>query len=476
MLYLDYAVQEHGTATLNIFLVTSYELKLLLRGFLLPACLVVFFADIIISLVDVERSGSFNTIPSSVMLIVGTIIMLKLLLYTRLEKTEIHRFRFIFLTLIFWLVGALIYVYYQFFVGIPAPFPSIADLFYLTAAAFLSFHLFSILRLKRNIMKANSFVYLGFLGCIFPIYLLADAIYNYEQYYPDSPIEFVTNAAYYISDAILIFPCIPIILYTRKNDPFIFHWLLIALSVFVIVATDMAYNFSALDDEFLQNTEWLWSFFYTFAYILLIASIMWFSKLKQMLEYKKFSESLKNEQEMGLDRDNSANDFVEEFDNSNETLRAMKKITEKAEEQVDVLIPQYIISKKEIINFINILVELKRKNKSLNIRILLPSTKFEEEEEEIPSNTPPYPAIAESFNSPAMSIQYFDSPLNSNEIVSILDTDRLYILGLGSENTSYQNRFLIQHVNNESKTQVYSVLFERMWLLEKSLDFGQISK
>ena len=466
-------MQDHSTATSNILLVTSYELKLLLRGFLLPACLVVFFADIIISLVDVERSGSFNTIPSSVMLIVGTIIMLKLPLYTRLEKTEIHRFRFIFLTLIFWLVGALIYVYYQFFAGIPAPFPSIADLFYLPAAAFLSFHLFSILRLKRNIMKAKSIVYLGFLGCIFPIYLLGDAIYNYEQYYPDSLTEFVTNVAYYITDAVLIFPCIPIILYTPKNDPFIFHWLLIALSVFVIVATDMAYNFIASDDELIQNTEWLLSFFYTFGYILLIVSIMWFSKLKQMLEYKKFSESLKNEQEMALDRRNSANDFVEEFDNSYETLRAMKNITEKSEKQIDILFAQYIIPKKEIIKFINILVELTRKNKSLNIRILLPSPKFEEEE--ISSNTP-YPSIADFFYLPAMSIKYFDSPLNSNEIVSILDAEHLYILGLESENTSYQNRFLIQHVNSESKIQVYSVLFERMWLLEKSLDFGQISK
>ena len=58
---------------------------------------------------------------------------------------------------------------------------------------------------------------------------------------------------------------------------------------------------------------------------------------------------------MDLDRNNSANDFAEEFEDLNETLRAMKKITEKAEEQVDLLIPQYIISKKEIINFINIL-------------------------------------------------------------------------------------------------------------------------
>jgi hypothetical protein len=65
-------------------------------------------------------------------------------------------------------------------------------------------------------MKANSFVYLGLLACIFPIYFLVDAIYNYEQYYPDSPLEFVTNAAYYIMDAVMIFPCIPIILSTPK--------------------------------------------------------------------------------------------------------------------------------------------------------------------------------------------------------------------------------------------------------------------
>jgi hypothetical protein len=456
-------MQDDSTAASKILIVTSYELKLLLRGFLLPACLGAFLAYIIIFFIDVERSGAFNTIPMSVVPIVGTIIVLKLLLYTRLEKTEIHRFRFIFLTLICLSIGGLIYVYYQFFAGIPAPFPSIADFFYLSAAVFLSFHLFSILRLKRNILKANSFVYLGFLACIFPIYLLGDAIYNYEQYYPDSPIEFVTNAAYYISDAVLIFPCIPILLYTPKNDPFIFHWLLIASSVFVIVASDMAYNFSALNDEFLQNTEWLWSFFYTFAYILLIASIIWFSKLKQMLEYKKFSESLRNEEERALDRSSSANDFVVEFEISDEFLRAMKNITEKAEKQIDILFAQYIISKKETIKFINILVELTRKNKSLNIRILLPSPKFKEIE-----------SMFDRISS--MSIKYFDSPLNSNEIVSILDEDHLYILGLESENTSHQNRFLMHYTNSESKIQVYSVLFERMWLMEKSLDFGQISK
>jgi hypothetical protein len=89
-------MQDLNTASSKILFVTSYELKLLLRGFLLPACLGALLAYIIIFFIDVERSGPFNTIPMTVVPVVGTIIVLKLLLYTKLEKTEIHRFRFIF--------------------------------------------------------------------------------------------------------------------------------------------------------------------------------------------------------------------------------------------------------------------------------------------------------------------------------------------------------------------------------------------
>jgi hypothetical protein len=57
----------------------------------------------------------------------------------------------------------------------------------------------------------------------------------------------------------------------------------------------------------------------------------------------------------------------------------------------------------------------------------------------------------------------------------MLDEQHLYIVGFESGNTSDQNRYFVQHVNNESKIEVYTVLFERMWLLEKSVDFEQIS-
>jgi predicted CoA-binding protein len=113
-------------------------------------------------------------------------------------------------------------------------------------------------------------------------------------------------------------------------------------------------------------------------------SILWFSKIKQILEYKKFSESLKNEQEDDLDNNNSAIDVVEKFENSNQILRTMRSVTERAERQIDILFAQYLIQKNEIIKFINFLVGMTRKNKILNIRILLPSPKFDNKD--IPSH------------------------------------------------------------------------------------------
>jgi hypothetical protein len=276
-------------------------------------------------------------------------------------------------------------------------------------------------------------------------------------------VEFVVNVAYYITDAVVIFPCIPIILYSPKNDPFIFHWILITLSVFILVAADLGYTFNAsINDELLKNIEWLWSFIFSIGYILLSASILWFSKIKQILEYKKFSESLRIEQEGDSDLVNSTNNFIARIENSDQILRTMRSVTEKAEKQIDILVAQYIIPRNEIFKFIKILVELTRKNKSLNIRILLPSPKYDEDD--IPSNV----------NS-NISIKYFDRPLSANEITSILDMDHSYILGFESENTNDQNRYFLQHLNSESQNRVYTVLFERMWLLEKSVDFEQIS-
>ena len=137
----------------------------------------------------------------------------------------------------------------------------------------------------------------------------------------------------------------------------------------------------------------------------------------------------------------------------------MRDVAQEAEKHIDILFTQYIIQKKEIIKFINMLTDMVKKNRLLNIRILLPSPKLREED--IPSSI-----------SSNISVKYFDSPLNSNEIATIIDRNSMYILGSASANTTNLVQYFIQQVKNESKLQVYAVLFEKMWLLEKSVDFG----
>jgi hypothetical protein len=47
----------------------------------------------------------------------------------------------------------------------------------------------------------------------------------------------------------------------------------------------------------------------------------------------------------------------------------------------------------------------------------------------------------------------------------------MYILGSESDNVINRDRYFIQQEVNESKILVAMALFERMWMLEKSVNF-----
>ena len=68
------------------------------------------------------------------------------------------------------------------------------------------------------------------------------------------------------------------------------------------------------------------------------------------------------------------------------------------------------------------------RKETVNIRILLPSSKFDEKD------------VLLNINS-NVSVKYFDSPLSSNEVTSILDNELMYIMGSESENTDNLNRY-----------------------------------
>jgi hypothetical protein len=191
----------------------------------------------------------------------------------------------------------------------------------------------------------------------------------------------------------------------------------------------------------------------------LTVSILWFSKIKEILEYKKLSLILQNEQKKDLSGNKLTNEYVEKLENSNEILRSIINITEKTDKYLDILFAQYIIQQREVIKIIDILTNITKKNKILKVRILLPSSKFNKKD-------------ISSYSNPNLLIEYFDRHLSSNTITIIQDNEFMYVLTSESENTNDYSRYYIESVNNESKRLVYTTLFERLWLLEKSIDFG----
>jgi hypothetical protein len=291
------------------------------------------------------------------------------------------------------------------------------------------------------------------------MYFLIDNISHFEDYYQNYILEFVVNALYYATDTVVVFPCIPILFGLRKNDPFKFHWFLIALSVLVLVAADQAYTFIAtVNEDLLTNIEWLLSFFYSIGYLLLSTSILWFNKIKQILEYKKFSERLRYNLEDDMDISNHENEMKVIVEDSNQVSAKLLSIAGKAIEQMDILFTEYVIKKTDIIELIKTLVKITKKNNSLNIRILLPSPRLAEDDV--------------LFASSRIAIKYFDRDLKTKTVTSILDSQFMYVVGSESDKTDNQSRFYIQEVINEPKIHVSVVLFERMWMLEKSVDFG----
>ncbi|HJT85065.1 MAG TPA: hypothetical protein VJ697_11330 [Nitrososphaeraceae archaeon] len=174
---------------------------------------------------------------------------------------------------------------------------------------------------------------------------------------------------------------------------------------------------------------------------------------------KKLFDILRSDQEDNLLSKNQANEFKEYILGSSQALGSIINVAEKTKEQLDILFTQYVIQKRDILKLINTLVKMTRNNSLLNIRILLPSPKLDEED--VPSNI--YPNI---------SIKYFDRRLSEDRITTILDSKFMYIMGSNPDHGDDLDRFFIQGINDEPKILTAVALFERMWMLEKSVDFG----
>ena len=463
-----------GNKVINeLLLETKNEFKRFLTKILVPSIFVILFVYVIISFTDPDDSLSYNSFPTAFILGIGSIISIKIFFYTILEKHEIKKLVAASLFIIISFVAEIIYVYQQFVLEISVPYPSYADILYLSTNLFLSYHLISsIISLKREKnLKVSYIVLINLLISIIPIYITLYIIINSGMDIVDDTISFVTDLFYYILDLLMLAPSIFIVLNLNKNNPFIFHWLSITVGITFLTIADLGYTYTdQISEELILKTHTIWNIFYAIAYILLIAGIFWYVKIKHILYDKEVNNILKNVQvfykSLSKHEINHHDDiahkieFDEHIKGNEEIFKTMIELLQRAEKDINILFTKksfLVINKtKEIFDFVN---QITDKKKYPHVRILAPLSENRNIIDQILSK-----------KTEQIQVQYFERPINFDAIIFLVDNKLLFIIDIKPEadDNNNENFYNARYTNNSSNILIYTNLFERIWLSEVS--------
>ena len=460
----------HGNKVRDeLILETRNKFKQFLTKILFPSITFFVLIHLIISLTDPDNSLSYDSFPTAFILAIGSIISIKVLFYTRLERHEIKKLIGASLFIIISFVGEIIYVYQQFVLEISIPYPSIADILYLSSNLFLIYHLMtSLISLKEDKhIKLSYIILINFLISIIPIYITLNIIIDSGLSIVNDATFFVTDLLYYILDILMLAPSIFIVLNLNRNNPFIFHWLSITLGITFITLGDLGYTYSAqLSEEFIIKTHTIWNIFYGIAYILLIAGILWYGKIKQILYDKEVDRILKNAQIFYklLNNDETItsyeiirkSEFNEIIEGNIEIFKIVIELLQQAKRDINILFTKEsfltIDKTKVIFDFIH---QITKKQNHPNVRILAPLSENIIINREVIINS-------------QIQIQYFQRPINFDAIVFLIDNKVLFIIEIKLDVNDNYNFYNARYTNNPSNVLIYTNLFERIWLSEIS--------
>ena len=103
---------------------------------------------------------------------------------------------------------------------------------------------------------------------------------DFQTQWPDIVIRTITN----YGDIVLLSLSILILTKLPRSNPYIYHWILFTSFLILATITDLIYLTAAIvDEEFLSETELIWEAMWAFAYLCILASLIWYYKLIHIL-------------------------------------------------------------------------------------------------------------------------------------------------------------------------------------------------
>jgi hypothetical protein len=189
----------------------------------------------------------------------------------KVDKTQI----FLVIGIWLWFGAEIIFGYYQIWLKIEAPFPSLADPIYLAGYAFFTYYLFRTLKIlsqeiEREVLILVSLAVAVSFGYIMNLSFGVAQLISVEN----EIFAMVVSVTYPILDGLLLVPAIVILWSVKKGDSSQNHWVMISLFIVLNAVGDLGFGYSAYIGT-LNEEMWLWDILFIAGYLILITGLLW---------------------------------------------------------------------------------------------------------------------------------------------------------------------------------------------------------
>jgi hypothetical protein len=456
----------HSSVSDEIYYRMKSQAKSTLLAIIIPSCIAILLFYIL-TYFHPDIFPLLNGLPGVIILSGSVIVVTKLLFHTKLERSEIQKFRPLILGIVCFLIGETLYFYQQFFLQIEIPYPSVADVPYLLANLIFSYFLISCVFSLINRKSLNPLpIILVSPVAILPIYLIFSSAYDLASNV-STVIEFTVNALYYIFDALMLVTAMILILNLKKYDPFIFHWICITVGLILLVIGDVGYTyFSIISESLIEEYEWLWSIVYAIGYLFLGIAIYWFDRIKNTLEDKRINvflekdemDRLKNSSKNELIAD-SGTEFSERIIGYENFVGKLEDYLERSKEIKILFYDKYWLSDEEVTL---ILEKIQQRSfvTQIQVNILLPGSEII------------FKNIVSYNDNRNISVSFFDRTFSSDSLVFIFEEKYVAIIDRNPKSESIDSDTVFYGLITNKDTMVWPhvATFEKIWALEKAVN------
>ena len=225
--------------------------------------------------VGIENFSNLISIPVYT-IIPSLLVILSIYALIQFKKIkEISKKPLLLLTCAFilWFAAEQTWNFYEHVLEID-PYPSLADLFYITAPIVMFFALISYLKSLNYKISKNKIIFSSLIALIV---LIPSLLITFQAGVEDNLFEIFIALIYPISDAMMLVPAILIISNIIKNQKN-FFWLMILVGIIGFVVADTIFLFLVIDDSYVDGHPvdilWISSYLiWTFTIVYLIYNI-----------------------------------------------------------------------------------------------------------------------------------------------------------------------------------------------------------